>query len=114
MAGLPAPISRPLPAASSGPGSHRSSSSWTGSLLVQPLVDAGDLGDPPLTRSVVELHDLVVRPMKVKSHVRFLLVQPVIGVAPHSPNGVDSTSNSPAQCGQETRSRLWPFWFMRW
>src|SRR5690349_6086461 len=76
----------------------------------QPLVDARHLGHPPRSLLVVELHDLLVGPGDVVRQVRHLLVQPVRGVARHSPgpSGVGSTSNSPSQCGHATRSRAWP------
>ena len=83
-------------------------------MLIQPLVDPRDFGDPPLTLAVVQLHDLVIGPVKVIGQVRYLLVQPIRVVARYSPRLAVSTSNSPAQCGQATSSRLWPFWLMRW
>ena len=50
----------------------------------------------------------------MKSQVRYLLVQPVEGVARYSPKLAVSTSNSPSQCGQVTWSRVCPFWLTRW
>ena len=83
-------------------------------MLIQPLVDAGQLGHPALPLAVIQLHDLVIRPVKVKRQVRYLLVQPIRGVACYSPRLAVSTSNSPAQCGQATWKRLCPLWLMRW
>ena len=62
---------------------------------------------------MVEAHDLLVWPVEVKGEVRYLLVQLVEGVARYSPRLVTSTSKSPSQCGQVTRSRVSPFWLTR-
>src|SRR3982074_905472 len=99
-----APRSPPWTGASSTP-AGRQTTSWAGaSLLIEPLVDAADLGHPPLPLTMVQLHDLVTRPVKVIGEVRYLLVQPLRGVAHYSPRPV-STSNSPAQWGQATCRR---------
>ena len=74
----------------------------------------GDRRNATLALLVVQLHDLPMGPVEVESQVRYLLVQPVRGVARHSPRPAVSTSNSPSQWGQRTCSRLWPFWLTRW
>ena len=46
-------------------------------LVVETLVDLGNLGNPTLALSVLERHDLLVRPMKVIRNVRYLLIEPL-------------------------------------
>ena len=89
-------------------------SSPRSSRFVKPLVDPGCFRHPPLPLLVVEPHDFLVGPVEVKGQVRYLLVQPVGGVARYSPRLATSTSNSPSQCGQVTCSRVCPFWLIRW
>src|SRR5215472_17119783 len=81
-------------------------------LFVQLPVYPRDLRDPSLALEVIERHDLFVRPVQVVSNEGYLLVQPVPGVADHSPTPLVSTSNLDSQCGQVTPIRLWPFSLM--
>jgi hypothetical protein len=46
-------------------------------LLVKSLVDPGDFGDPALALAVFEREDLLMRPVKVISNVRYLLIEPL-------------------------------------
>jgi hypothetical protein len=46
-------------------------------LLVEPVVDLCDLGDPALTFGMIERQDLFVRPVKMVRHIRYLLVEPL-------------------------------------
>jgi len=45
--------------------------------VVQPAVDTGDFRDPALPLAVLQREDLIVRPVKMKRDVRYLLVQPL-------------------------------------
>jgi hypothetical protein len=45
--------------------------------FVQAAVDARDLFDPPPARRVFERQDVVVRPVEVKSYIRYLLIEPL-------------------------------------
>jgi len=54
-----------------------SRSSALRALLVEPPVYLGDLVDPPLPLAVFEREDLVVRPVEMKSYVRYLLLEPL-------------------------------------
>ena len=53
--------------------------------LVDLLVNLRDLFDPRLSLFVLHVEDLIERPMKVVSDVRYLLVQAIQGVAYDSP-----------------------------
>jgi hypothetical protein len=44
--------------------------------LIQSPVDPGDLLDPTAARVVFERQDVVVRPVEMKSDVRYLLIEP--------------------------------------
>jgi hypothetical protein len=46
-------------------------------LLVEAMIDLCDLRDPALTLGVLQRKNLFVRPMKVISNVRYLLVEPL-------------------------------------
>ena len=50
-------------------------------MLIHFAIDVGDLGHPAAAIGVLECHDLVVRPMKVKRDEGYLPVQLVEGVA---------------------------------
>jgi hypothetical protein len=45
--------------------------------FAQPPVDARDLFDPPPARRVFERQDVVVRPVEMKSYIRYLLIEPL-------------------------------------
>jgi hypothetical protein len=63
--------------------------------LVEAAVDVGDLCDPLLSLTVLEVQDFTARPVKVVSDVGYLLVQTIEGVAAYSPPRLaKSTSNS--------------------
>src|SRR5256885_1239924 len=81
------------------------------SAVDDPFIDPHDLGDPSLPLVVLQAQDLVARPMKVVGDIGYLLVQPIRGVAHHSPVRPVSTSNDFSQCGQVTDSRSWPLLF---
>lgn len=53
--------------------------------LVNFLIDFGDLFDPDLPLFVLHFQDLVEGPMEVVANVRYLLIEPVQGVAYDSP-----------------------------
>src|SRR5262249_37221324 len=46
-------------------------------LLIEAPVDAGDFRDPALALAMVQRQNLLVRPMKVIRHIRYLLVEPL-------------------------------------
>jgi len=50
-------------------------------LFVDALIDAGDLGDPAATLSVLHAHDLRARPVEVIGDEGYLLMQLIEGVA---------------------------------
>ena len=72
--------------------------------FARPPVDRGDLFDELLADGVLEIHDPVQVPMKVVTHVRNLLEQPVSCVRQNSPgrSPATSTSKSVPQEGQVT------------
>src|SRR5512138_1057798 len=76
--------------------------------LVQRLVGPRDLGDPALALAMIERHHLIVGPVQIARDVRYLLEDPVRGVAHDSPTGLVSTSKWPWQWGHVTPSRLCP------
>src|SRR5262249_14063916 len=76
--------------------------------LVQRFVGPRDLGDPALALAMIERHHLVVGPVQIARDIRYLLEDPVRGVAHDSPTGLVSTSKSPWQWGHVTASRLCP------
>jgi hypothetical protein len=47
------------------------------SLFVESPVDLGNLSDPPLALAVLQRQDLLVRPVKVKCDIRYLLIEPL-------------------------------------
>jgi len=46
-------------------------------LFIESLIDPGDFGDPSLALAMFERKDLLMRPVKVISNVRYLLVEPL-------------------------------------
>jgi len=46
-------------------------------LLVEALVDLGDFAHPAPPLAVLQREDLVVRPVEMKSYVRYLLMEPL-------------------------------------
>jgi hypothetical protein len=46
-------------------------------LIVESLVDLGDLGDPTTALGVLQRQNLLVRPVKVIGNVRYLLIEPL-------------------------------------
>jgi hypothetical protein len=46
-------------------------------LLVQASVDSGDLFHPGRAFPMLQAQDLLMRPMKVISHIRYLLAEPL-------------------------------------
>lgn len=81
--------------------------------LIQTPVDLRHFLDPELPFPVLQLHDLLVRPVKVEGYVGYLLEQPGRGVAYASPAPVTSTSNLASQSGHLTPTRACPFSFTR-
>jgi hypothetical protein len=46
-------------------------------VVVQAPVDAGNLIDPTLAVAMLQREDLIVRPMKMKCDIRYLLIEPL-------------------------------------
>jgi hypothetical protein len=46
-------------------------------LLIEALIDLRNLHDPALALSVLQRQNLFVRPVKVISNVRYLLIEPL-------------------------------------
>src|SRR5262245_6609978 len=63
----------------------------TATVVVQAAIDLDDLLHPARAFAMLEVQDLVVRPMKVIRQVRYLFVEPLYGVAPNPPAGLNST-----------------------
>lgn len=84
-------------------------------LLVQPAIDRRDLADEALPVGVLELEDLVERPVQVVGDVRDLLVEAVGRVRQDPPrrSPAISTVNSCRQAGQATAAWVVPSWLMR-
>ena len=78
-------------------------STWRSS-LVRPLIECGDLLHPAAAIGVLEIHDLLRRPVEVIGDVRYLLVQLNEGVAEDSP-GRESPAAAPGPCSASS-SRL--------
>ncbi len=76
-------------------------------------VDFGDLIDPLLTLAMIQVHDLVVWPVKVVCDVGYLLEQPIRGVAYCSPDPSTSVSNISLHLGHMISTRAWPFSLIR-
>jgi hypothetical protein len=74
----------------------------------QPAVDLGDLFRPSLPLTVLKVHDILSRPVKVIGDIGYLLVQAIEGVAYDPPRSVRSTSISDWQLGQVTGKILVP------
>lgn len=68
--------------------------------FVQATIEARDLLDPPNPLTVLQIEDGFHRPMEVKGHERYLLVELSKGVADDPPRPSTSTSKSVSQCGQ--------------
>jgi hypothetical protein len=68
--------------------------------FVQPLVQGRDLLDPPNPLAVIQVEDRLHRPVEVKSHEGYLLVELSKGVADDPPRPSTSTSKSASHCGQ--------------
>jgi len=79
-------------------------SSGTG-FLVDPRVQTRDLVDPAAAVDVLELEELVRRPVEVVGHERYLLDEEIEGVAANPPRLFTSASNSCSHCGHTTCSR---------
>jgi hypothetical protein len=81
--------------------------------VVQAAIDLDDLLHPARALAMLEVQDLVVRPMKVIRQIRYLFVEPLYGVAPNPPAGLSSTMNGLSQCGHCAWIWSWPCWFTR-
>jgi hypothetical protein len=46
-------------------------------LTVETLVDFCDLGDPTMTFAMLQRQNFLVRPVKVKRNIRYLLIEPL-------------------------------------
>jgi hypothetical protein len=81
-------------------------------LFAQPLIDRCDLADETLAVGMLELQDVVKRPMQVVGNVRNLLVQPLGRVRQDPPrrSPAISTVNSWLHAGQVTAVWLVPSW----
>ena len=89
---------------------RRSSLSGPSSALLDSGVQRADLRDEPLALEVIEIEDLLTRPVQVVRDVRDLLVQPVGRVRLYSPRRPPdtSTANRCEQDGQVTAARVCP------
>lgn len=81
--------------------------------LVQAAIDLDDLFHPARAFAVLQVHDVVVRPVKVIRHIRYLFAEPLYGVAPDPPDGLSSTRNALSQCGHCVRMWSCPLSFTR-
>jgi hypothetical protein len=77
-------------------------------------IDPGNLGHPASSLRVLQSEDVGAGPVEVKGQVRYLLVQPVRGVAGYPPRPAVSTSKSWEQAGQLTWYRELPVRLIRW
>src|SRR5437899_7050177 len=79
------------------------------------LVDPLDLPHEALPQGVLEVEDLVERPVEVIGDVRDLAVEAVGRVRHDSPRRppATSTENSCLHAGQVTAARVWPSWLTR-
>ena len=79
---------------------HSAFSSWApdayvrGHLLAEMAIDRADLLDPPAPIGVLQVEDLVQRPVKVVGDEGYLLLELFEGVAYDSPGALISTSTS--------------------
>ena len=74
-----------------------------GPAFIDFLVNFGNLANPDLAFLVFHIKDVVYRPVKMISDIRYLLIQFIQGVAQYPPRPVPmSTSNSCLQAGQVT------------
>jgi hypothetical protein len=55
---------------------EKKSLNWT-RLVVEALVDFGDFLNPALALKVIQFENLCVRPVKVISNIRYLLIEPL-------------------------------------
>jgi len=76
--------------------------SGTARLVIGPLVQAGDLADPPSPVPMFQGQDALLVPVEVISNEGYLLVDSVEGVASNPPRPGTSTWNSFSHCGQVT------------
>ena len=75
----------------------------TAAVLVQTAIDLDDLLHPARAFAMLQVHDLVVRPMKVIRQIRYLFAEPLYGVAPDPPAELSSTMKGLSQCGHCVR-----------
>lgn len=71
--------------------------------FVQAAIDPDDLLHPARAFAMLQVHDVVVRPVKVIRQIRYLFVEPLYGVAPNPPAGPSSTMKGLSQCGHCVR-----------
>ena len=74
--------------------------------VVQPAIDLRSFSNPLLALTVRHAHDLVMRPVQIVRKIRYLLDEPLGGVARYPPRLAVSTSKAPWQCGQVTPNRV--------
>ena len=98
-------IRAPKPATADPSGAQRLSDLL---LIIESLVDLGNLIAPPAPLEVIQAHDLVVGPVQIVRKKGYLLVNVVEGVARYSP-GARSTLKACSHFGQTTLSWAVPF-----
>jgi len=80
----------------------------------QPGVDLGNLLDPAPAVAMLQIHDLVERPMEMIGDVGYLLVEAFQGVAYNSPTAATvSTSNWCPHSGHATVTSALPLSLIR-
>jgi hypothetical protein len=77
-------------------------------------IDLRDLLDEALPVAVLQVQDLVQRPVEVVCQEGYLLEEIIEGVAYDSPRPAGSISNVSWQCGQVALTLVAPSLLMRW
>jgi len=82
--------------------------------FAQPSIDLGNLLDPTPAVAMLQIHDLVERPMEMVGNVGYLLVEALQGVAYNSPIAAAvSTSNWCPHSGHATVTSALPLSLIR-
>lgn len=76
--------------------------------LIQPAIDADNFLHPPLALTMLHIHNVQARPVKMVGNIGYLLMQAVEGVAYDPPKSAKSSSMSALQSGHLTVITLEP------